>query len=512
SYASLWLMAPGESIIAPEVAWGASAYAYWSGTSMSTPEVAGAVALLEAAWPILKTNGGAPAILFASATDLGAKGVDSTFGNGLLNIAKAFQPVGTLSVIGVNGQPSPVASQPGSVVASGALGALPGVRSVLSSYTTFDAYRRNFTSNLSGMVTAASTSSNSQPFVAAPTRTTTNAVRGGQFTVVGSDTPWLEQDAFGGDASYDFNDRMLGHRDRSVSLLEFAGTNGDYLAVGHGVSSTLSFAQAAWGANSLAAEQASGLGVNSALVDLAQGGYSAAAGAAGFGRLRVAMTWTSSAPPIGSAFAADRSRSDATAIAVALTARITPRWSLGATLSSLKEDNALLGTTYVGDGLVSLGARHDSSQAGISSVFDVGGRRSILAEATVVDVSGASMTSGLVRDVSPLQARAFGLSFIQGDALMSGDSLSISVRKPLRVVSGDARIAVTSVDAEGNPVMSFTPVSLAPSGNETDLTLGYASPARDQISWRGLVSLRDDADNQAGRKDVAFRLGLNWGF
>ncbi|MFI4936352.1 MAG: hypothetical protein ACHP7N_17215, partial [Caulobacterales bacterium] len=355
------------------------------------------------------------------------------------------------------------------------------------------------------------TSSNSQPSLGPPTRAVTSAVRGGQLTLVSSAPPSFAQ---GGadDGAGGFIDRMLGHRDRSVGSLEFSGTNGDYLAIGHGVSSTLSFTRAAWGPNSLAAEQASGLGVTSALVDLAQGGDSAAAGVAALGGLRVAVAWSSSPTPTGSEFGADRSRSDASAVAVAVTARVTSRWSLSATLGSLKEDNALLGTTYLGAGPLSLGARHQSRQTGLSAAFDLGANRSILAEASLVDVDGAALTSGLVRDVSPLKARAFGLSFIQGDAFATGDSLTLSLRKPLRIVAGDAQMAVTTVDAQGYPVTSLQTVSLKPSGDETDLGLGYVSPVRDLFSWRGAVSLRNDADNQAGRKDIAVRFGLHLGF
>ncbi len=39
-------------------------------------------------------NGTTPQVLFATATDLGATGVDGVYGNGLLNLTAAFQPVG----------------------------------------------------------------------------------------------------------------------------------------------------------------------------------------------------------------------------------------------------------------------------------------------------------------------------------------------------------------------------------------------------------------------------------
>lgn len=66
-----------------------------SGTSMAAPHVAGAVALLHSQWPILKNDPKVTReILFETATDLGASGVDPIYGQGLLNVAAAMSPLG----------------------------------------------------------------------------------------------------------------------------------------------------------------------------------------------------------------------------------------------------------------------------------------------------------------------------------------------------------------------------------------------------------------------------------
>jgi hypothetical protein len=122
------------------------------------------------------------------------------------------------------------------------------------------------------------------------------------------------------------------------------------------------------------------------------------------------------------------------------------------------------------------------------------------------------MARGLISNVSPLRARAFGVSFLQGDAFRAGDSLSISVRKPLRVTSGQAQLAVSTVDGDGEPVTTLTPISLKPSGDETDVTLGYAAPLGRLASWRASAALRQDAGQQAGRTDLALRFGFNVAF
>lgn len=72
---------------------------YFSGTSFSAPTIAGAVALLAQAFPSL-TPAQIVALLYRSADDRGATGVDATYGNGELNIARAFSPIGALSLSG----------------------------------------------------------------------------------------------------------------------------------------------------------------------------------------------------------------------------------------------------------------------------------------------------------------------------------------------------------------------------------------------------------------------------
>lgn len=68
-----------------------------SGTSFSAPAVSGAIALLAQAFPSL-TPAQLVDLLLRTATDLGAAGVDSTYGHGELNLARAFSPVGSTSL------------------------------------------------------------------------------------------------------------------------------------------------------------------------------------------------------------------------------------------------------------------------------------------------------------------------------------------------------------------------------------------------------------------------------
>jgi hypothetical protein len=71
----------------------------WSGTSFSAPTITGAVALMAQAFPNL-TGKQIVSILFQTADDLGAPGADPVYGNGRLNIQRAFLPIGTMSLAG----------------------------------------------------------------------------------------------------------------------------------------------------------------------------------------------------------------------------------------------------------------------------------------------------------------------------------------------------------------------------------------------------------------------------
>jgi hypothetical protein len=69
-------------------------YGHMSGTSIAAPIVTGAIAILHDHWGHLKGDPSATAgILFESAIDKGAPGVDNVYGHGMLNIHGMFEPI-----------------------------------------------------------------------------------------------------------------------------------------------------------------------------------------------------------------------------------------------------------------------------------------------------------------------------------------------------------------------------------------------------------------------------------
>ena len=92
------LAAPGTSIISsvapPACGGSANCYDYYSGTSMATPHVSGAAALVRSAHPGW-TAGKVRGALLNTATDLGTPGRDNEFGKGRIDVAAAlaYSPV-----------------------------------------------------------------------------------------------------------------------------------------------------------------------------------------------------------------------------------------------------------------------------------------------------------------------------------------------------------------------------------------------------------------------------------
>ncbi|MDO6416668.1 S8 family peptidase [Sphingomonas sp. BIUV-7] len=142
TFGQFYLTALGERVRAFNQ--NGEAYLY-SGTSFSTPGIAAAVALIEQAFPSL-TAAQVVDILYKSATDAGAAGTDDVYGRGLLNLAKAFQPIGTASLAG---SAVPVSSTDTTVL-SPAMGDSSLTPSSLGSAIILDSYGRAFEMGLSG--------------------------------------------------------------------------------------------------------------------------------------------------------------------------------------------------------------------------------------------------------------------------------------------------------------------------------------------------------------------------
>lgn len=504
----LWLMADGGDVTtangtttveglvgAPNVS-NANYLNLSAGTSMAAPQGAGALGLLLARWPILAKNASATALLGWTATDLGTKGTDKVYGNGFINLTKAFQPYGALSVIGANGKSILVSNLTGAMITQGALGPLSTVSQLLSNYTVFDSVQRNFTADLSYLIKGNNSPSPAANQITNPVKTTT----GGVHFANGSSL------AFGNSTDESPHiDRPANTNDNRGWFLSFTDASGSTIAAGSGFPSAMSFADALWGNDTPVSGQVYSLGISNALMTLAQGGNFAAFGSQISADTRVAFSW--SGTQVTPQTRTDWTKPDATSFGTGFTTNITEKWKAGMTFGVLNEQNGLLGTTYYAAGPLSLGDHHQSTSMGISSAFDLGGKRALLLDAAVIRTNGAQMSGGIVSDISPLYARTMGASLVQRDTVKPGDNLSFSVRAPMRVFSGSASLSMASVDSEGEPVITSQRANLAPSGHEMNFSVGYAAPVNENISWNLTMDARRDTNNVRGANDADILIG-----
>ena len=135
------------------------AYGYLSGTSMATPYVAGVAAVIKGQWPQL-TSSQIASIIFHTADNLGAPGVNSVYGWGAVDITKALSPAG-YAVVATSGTMGLMSGAGGGVttnvnglggaqtsLVSGPLSVAIHNSTVLQTAVVVDSYGRNFTANL----------------------------------------------------------------------------------------------------------------------------------------------------------------------------------------------------------------------------------------------------------------------------------------------------------------------------------------------------------------------------
>jgi len=143
SYRQFYLTALGERVRSFDENFG---HFLFSGTSYSAPTISGAVALLAQAFPNL-TGKQIINLLYSTATDAGAAGVDAIYGNGLLNLTRAFQPQGSSSLAG-SAVPVSLASNGTTSTAMGdAVTGASSARTVI-----LDGYGRAYSLNVAGTI------------------------------------------------------------------------------------------------------------------------------------------------------------------------------------------------------------------------------------------------------------------------------------------------------------------------------------------------------------------------
>lgn len=497
SYATRWIMAPGEAILAPQTTAGNSAYALWSGTSMAAPIVSGSLMLLQNAWPILKTKGTTADLLLATTSDLGTAGVDAVYGRGLANLTTAFNPYGTLTVTKANGQTIAVSSLTGSLLSSGALGSLSSIQSMLSNYTAFDGYARNFTVNLSGLIKTPTSKATLNPL---PSNTYSGPkvmkFAGGELAYALESTGGAVQHI--GEFAYNAEQSQS----MMIGYTLFTSQSGSVSGMGYGASSSYPFAKALYN-DDMIARQMSDFDTSN-MGSLAQGGYLFSYGANVSPNLRVAASYT--ATPGTTPLTPDAAQNNQVKIGLAYS--FNTRFTGGLTYGNVAERSSLLGAAYSSGSILALG-QNATDVIGFSLGYRVDRNSSLLFNGELAYTKpGNGGTGSLFSATSAMRSQSWGVTYLQQNVWKANDQFAASVKQPLRLSSGSAALTMASVDELGYAVYEKKWASLVPDGREIDVTLSYRMPTSKTDTLTVQAAYQKDAVNIAGNNNA--QLGMIW--
>jgi hypothetical protein len=467
--AAWFLVAPGIGIYST---YRNDQYATMSGTSMAAPVVSGAAALVKQLWPSLRAEQIAT-ILFVTATDLGAPGIDPVYGRGLLNVEKALQPIGTLTTTSYNGktinvlagstQPSAATSTLWSMAASGQLRVVG-----------LDDFQRDFGVDLGATVARPPSMSLEQALGRMDNRL--EVVE----QVIGDDV----------DAAFAYERSSAHARLAGFSLR--ARSDGTEAAFGAGGQ-----ADSYFGAGGLKLAPELSLAQVGALANpyftlVPSASHLALAREAGGLKLKVGVLSSGLNRTLASQDGVIPSSTLLLPQASAGLFEVSKSFDGGAvslSVSQTREANAWLGSWSTG--ALSLGSRASTSTVQLAGALMLAPKLALAGQAAYGVTPGGAGRDGLITEVTTARTNAFALALVAADRVRPGDRLSFSLSQPMRAYSGRIVMDVLS-NAQTRERLVF---SMVPVGREMRAELNYLAPL-DRMSSFGLsLTVRRDPNN-----------------
>ena len=464
------------------VAWGASEFANYWGTSFATPRVSALAAELRQRWPDLRAEQVAD-IIKRSSTDMGSPGVDEKYGWGRINSVRAFQPLGALtapvgSTTTETEEEQAQADPPDADLRRrwlrigtpifGALMREPALLKVLA----LDRYGRDFSLNLSAMVSGADTQS---------------SIRRIARDWAARDRSSLLSDGTGYRlSSYGGSDSTGAPRLR----FDFSGDTASRHQLGYSIRPEQRNGAVSWlprlanGVTAGSAWQRSLLTGN-----LEEGFYSLSSYRLGTKTtLDLAFEDTHDSDSMG-----QQNQVWSSAVHFATD-------TFGATFEGglLQEDGSLFGGAP--GGALSVDAA-ETRFLRLSGYRSINTRLALLAAYTGALTDVVSSSGRLLDNFSDLSSQAWLVGLGAKELLSSGDAASLTLSQPLRVTAGSADLDVPYGLGSNGRIFRFRQrISMAPAGTETLLEMTYRFPWSSVLELGVYGSLRYQAghDERAG--------------
>ncbi|MBI3677586.1 MAG: S8 family serine peptidase [Proteobacteria bacterium] len=496
-----FVVAPGNKIwstVGNGTSNATASYGYLSGTSMATPFVSGVAAVIKGQWSFLSSSDIAN-IIFSTAIDLGAPGVDPVYGRGAVNITAAvsFEDSSittTSSSFHTNG----------ATVASGPLAFAVQNSTLLKNAIVMDKWGRDFhvdfgksTLNqgfdvagymMSGQFTTIT------PFGFQTASPIGNLVASGY--AVDTNTPALLSGEF----------RTQDHHKYDVRNLDIAAQVAPDVELNLGFKTQMAGRFNEYDAGTSVAYdglfmQASA--VNSPYASFADGGNYVGATVSLADDLHLRVAEASLTPykqdyevpvysyvqqTLGKPLQYDQRTAQASVIA--LNWDFASWGGLGLTATQTDEQNGLLGGLT--SGAFSMANAANTTALGLSARVGFGdGWVTTVAYSegvTQLDLKQGTLFTG----ADTLHSRSYGVAISKRGLFDDADSLGLAISRPVQIYAGNLDLtAATSIDKNRNLTFGHETLSLASSTPETDLELGYVTTFLD-----GALALQANAGYQ----------------
>jgi hypothetical protein len=489
--AAWFLVAPGVNIPSTYLN---NQYVYMSGTSMATPIVSAAAALIKQRWSYLRADQIAN-ILFITATDLGAPGIDPIYGRGLLNIEKAMQPVGTVTTTTWNGASIKVLNT--SITPSAATSALwnfasTGVLHIVGR----DDFSRDFNIDLGSSVSRPVAMSLEQVFGSLDQRVNIaqRVLPDGSHLVAAYASRIPETGSLQFDAFSMPHTRLAGfsyvsaRKDGMEMAFGAGGMEDSYFGVGgiqviDGLATVPALANPYFALVPSASHAAIAQNFSSDIK-------------LKFGMLSSGLTeafrsqdtiWSpagqlNTAPKVNTAlFELSRQLSDA---------------AVSVSFSRTNELDAYLGAQA--SGVLAFGSNTVTNAMQIASAWQFAPHWALASQVAYGITFGNTNNNSLITNMSTSRSNAFSLAVVANDRLMENDRFSFSVSQPMRAYTGTITLNVMNgVDGNGTEIREQRSLSMVPEDREIMTEMSYRMPSGKNAFTAFEIAIRQNPNNFA---------------
>jgi len=423
------MAAPGSNIISVI---GTNSWGGGSGTSFAAPMVSGAAALMMQKWPTL-TGNQIQQILFTTTNKSGIYADTTKYGQGMLDLTKAFSPVGTLTV--KNSAGASVALTSSYVASGGPIGSIVSKSMGEINLISLDSYNRDFQVNTASAILP----KNSLNYW------------GDQLALFGADEVKIKDGvAITGTAN--------GLRSSFAMVTTKDGVGA---AFGSNISPSL-----AYGAFANGSVRGSDLvllnSVGNPYMNMAPNSVSTAMS---YGNTKVGA-FTNTVPKDD---ITQLQRNDLPRMAGGIVEH-TVKWDGGyvsASLGMVSESNSILGTRS--GGALSLGKGANTAFTGITAGFDINDRWAAFGGATIGYSMIETNQNSMIGSVKGLTSGNAFAGITKTSIFNDTDRMGLVVGVPMRVNSGTATLnAPTGLDIDGN--VNFTAYKVGLTSNAVEFS------------------------------------------